>query len=467
MALWQNRKLKRINILEGSVSSGKTWISLVLWAFWVRTMPDDKLYMMCAKSLTTLKRNCLFPLQDLVGEDNFSFSINTKEGQLFGRKILFEGANDARSESKIRGLTLQGAYCDELTQFPEDFFTMLLSRLRVDGAKLIGTTNPDSPSHWLKVNYIDRKEQLDLLDIVFLLDDNTTLPQDYVQSIKAEYVGVFYKRFVLGLWCMAEGMIYPEYEKAIERPPQRTADKYVLSCDYGTLNAFAVLLWGHYGNTWYAVDGWYYSGRDTGYQMTDEEYGRKIDEKFGKYSSDFEKLQIIVDPSAASFITELKRKKRYKVNAADNDVMDGIRETASAMYQGLIKISPEIKEWEREAAGYVWDNKSVDERPIKVNDHCLTGETLVMTETGEKKISDLVGTNGNVWSYNTETKQAELKPYTDCRLTQRNASIYRIELADGNYIRCTGEHPILTVQGYKRADELTDNDEIIGVYENE
>ena len=202
MSLWQTNRLKRINLLEGSVSSGKTWISLVLWAFWVKTMPDDGLYMMCAKSLTTLKRNCLLLLQELVGENNFTFSVPAKEGQLFGRKVLFEGANDARSEAKIRGLTLQGAYCDELTQFPQDFYTMLLSRLRKPGAKLFATTNPDSPSHWLKTNYIDRQNELDFLDVKFLLDDNTTLPADYVENIKREYTGIFYERFILGIGCL-------------------------------------------------------------------------------------------------------------------------------------------------------------------------------------------------------------------------------------------------------------------------
>jgi PBSX family phage terminase large subunit len=213
MRLWQKDKLKRINLLEGSVSSGKTWISLVLWAFWVKTMPasQDCLYLMCAKSLTTLKRNCLILLQELVGEDNFTFSIPSKDGELFGRKIILEGANDMRSESKIRGLTLQGAYCDELTQFPQDFFVMLLSRLRLSGAKLFATTNPDTPYHWLKQEYIDRQNDLDLLDIQFLLDDNTTLPQDYVTNVKREYTGVFYQRFILGKWVVAEGAIYQAF----------------------------------------------------------------------------------------------------------------------------------------------------------------------------------------------------------------------------------------------------------------
>lgn len=138
-------------------------------------MPQDKLYLMCAKSLTTLKRNCLILLQELVGERNFTFSIPAKEGYLFGRRILFEGANDARSESKIRGMTLQGAYCDELTQFPEDFFAMLLSRLRLPGAKLIATTNPDHPKHWLMERYIERSDELDFLDVKFTIESTLQL----------------------------------------------------------------------------------------------------------------------------------------------------------------------------------------------------------------------------------------------------------------------------------------------------
>lgn len=374
MSLWQTNRLKRINLLEGSVSSGKTWISLVLWAFWVKTMPDDGLYMMCAKSLTTLKRNCLLLLQELVGENNFTFSVPAKEGQLFGRKVLFEGANDARSEAKIRGLTLQGAYCDELTQFPQDFYTMLLSRLRRKGAKLFATTNPDSPSHWLKTNYIDRQNELDFLDVKFLLDDNTTLPADYVENIKREYTGIFYERFILGHWVLAEGLIYPMYADAIQEPPadwRERAENVYLSIDYGTLNAFAALLWAKIGGVSYAVDGYYYSGRTEGATKTDEEYADEIDKRFGRFGNEWSKLRVIVDPSAASFIAELRRHKKYLVMQAKNAVLDGIRETASAMAQGKIKISPTLKDWQREAEGYVWDDSSGEDRPVKVEDHYM------------------------------------------------------------------------------------------------
>ena len=227
MELWRTNRLRRLNILEGSVSSGKTWVSLVLWAFWVKTMPEGGLYLMCAKSLTTLKRNCLLLLQELVGESNFTFSVPAKEGTLFGRRILLEGANDSRSESKIRGLTLQGAYCDELTQFPEDFFAMLLSRLRMPGAKLIATTNPDTPRHWLKTAYLDRADELDLLDVQFLLDDNTVLPEEYVYNIKREYTGVYYERYILGRWVLAEGIIYRDFADNREKYTIKDVEKWL------------------------------------------------------------------------------------------------------------------------------------------------------------------------------------------------------------------------------------------------
>lgn len=209
LRLWQSGNLRRINLLEGSVRSGKTWITLVLWAFWVATMPEDAAYLMVAKTLTSLRRNCLDLLETLVGKKNFTYSIPKKEARLFGRLVYLEGVNDARAESKIRGMTLQGALCDELTLFTEDFFAMLLSRLSLPGAKLFGSTNPDNPGHWLMKNYIDRQDQLDMLVMKFLIDDNPALDGEYVRQLKREYVGVYYKRFILGRWVAADGAVYP------------------------------------------------------------------------------------------------------------------------------------------------------------------------------------------------------------------------------------------------------------------
>lgn len=373
MKLWQGNQLCRINLLEGSVSSGKTWISLVLWAFWVATMPDDKLYLMCAKSLTTLKRNCLILLQELVGEKNFTFSVSAKEGYLFGRRVLFEGANDARSESKIRGMTLQGAYCDELTQFPEDFFAMLLSRLRVPGAKLIATTNPDNPYHWLMLRYIKRAEQLDFLDIKFTIDDNTTLPKDYVENIKREYTGVFYDRFILGKWVAADGLIYPMFDKGrhVLKEEPATEGEYYVSSDYGIQNPNVFLLWRKECGTkrWICLREDYYSGRDERRQLTDSQIVDRLDAMLDGIMP----KRIIIDPSAASMKAELRR-RGYHTQDAQNDVLNGISDVCSMLGSGNLVFTEKCKNTIAEFGSYLWDSDAVDrgqDSPLKENDHAM------------------------------------------------------------------------------------------------
>lgn len=206
---------KRVNLLTGSVRSGKTYISLLKWAMFVAQMPEDAEYLMVGKTITSLKRNCLGLLQTLVG-DNFIYSASQKKGTLFGRTVWLEGANDDRAESKIRGMTLAGAYVDELTQIPEDFYKMLLSRLSVKNAKLYATTNPDAPSHWVKQLIIDN-EDIEKKVWNFILDDNEILKkenEEYFINLKKEYQsmgGVFYDRFILGLWVLAEGLIYKQF----------------------------------------------------------------------------------------------------------------------------------------------------------------------------------------------------------------------------------------------------------------
>lgn len=201
--------LARINLFCGSVRSGKTWGSLLLWALWVALQKRDAPFLMVGKTSETLRRNCLDVLQKLVGEKNFVFNFGKGRGMLFGRVVLFLGAADARAEAKIRGLTLSGAYCDEVSLFPEDFFAMLLSRLSTKGAKLIATTNPENPGHWLKKQYMDRGDELDLRVEEFLLEDNVFLDAAYVKNLKNEYTGAFYDRYILGKWVAAEGAVYP------------------------------------------------------------------------------------------------------------------------------------------------------------------------------------------------------------------------------------------------------------------
>lgn len=377
MELWRRNKLKRINLLEGSVSSGKTWISLVLWAFWVKTMPETGLYLMCAKSITALRRNCLLLLQELVGEGSFTFSTSAKEGYLFGRRVLLEGANDARSESKIRGLTLQGAYCDELTMLPEDFFAMLLSRLRMPGAKLIATTNPDTPRHWLKENYIDRADELDFLDVRFLIDDNTTLPAEYVENIKREYVGVYYERFILGHWVIAEGLIYPMFDNVVPTV-ERKYTQYYVSMDFGIQNPTAMLLWGLCDDVWYLVREYYHSGRETGVQKTVSQYYGELE----KLCSGLTIKSLIIDPSATPFIAECRRTIKFRVWKANNEVIDGIQHTAEVLQSRKLLVNDCCERTINEFGLYSWDQDAPEDKPIKENDHAMDAVRYFVNTVG-------------------------------------------------------------------------------------
>ena len=207
--------LHRINLLYGSVRSGKTWISLLKWAIWVGQQAQDKQFLMVGKTITTLKRNCLVLLEELIG-DNITYSISQKKAVIFGRTVWLEGANDERSESKIRGMTLMGVYVDELTQIPKDFYLMVLSRLSEKGAVFLATTNPDHPKHYVKTEIIDN----DLLDkqvIKFLIDDNIFLDETYKENLKKEYTGVYYLRFIDGNFVRAEGVVFRDFADNTEK----------------------------------------------------------------------------------------------------------------------------------------------------------------------------------------------------------------------------------------------------------
>lgn len=360
--------MKRINLLEGSVRSGKTWVSLVMWPLFIASCPKDYEFLMVGRTLTTLHRNCLGLLQEL--EPSFKYSLSAKRGELYGRTIWLEGADNIASESKIRGMTLGGAYVDELTLIPQGFYTMLLSRLSQPGAKLIATTNPDAPGHYVHTDIIEN-EEIDKKITKFLFTDNTVLAQkspEYMNELPKEYTGVFYQRYILGEWVQAEGLIYPMFQDAIaEVPLDVQPRRYALSIDYGTQNAFAALLWSERAGIWYAEKEYYYSGREQQHTKTDSEYYVDMQEFVRDIPGD--RIETIIDPSAASFIALLVRDRRFRVIPADNDVINGIRETASAMVKGLIKIAPDCKATIKELAGYVWDDKSAEDRPIKVDDH--------------------------------------------------------------------------------------------------
>ncbi len=363
--------LRRINILHGSVRSGKTFISLVLWCVWIQNMPIDKTYIMTAKTLTTLKRNCLDLLEELAGKQNFTYSISKKEARLFGRKVYLEGVSDSEAESKIRGMTLQGAYCDEITLFTQEFFNMLLSRLSESGAKLFGTTNPDNPNHWFKTNYIDRQDKLDFFMMEFLIDDNTFLDPKYVRELKKEYTGVFYKRFILGQWVAAEGLVYPMFDAGrhtIGKIPDSCGfEEYYISIDYGTLNPCSMGLWRLDDSLAVRIGEWYYSGRENKKQLTDEEYYENLKALANGYNIKC----VVIDPSAASFIATIRRHGEFTVRKANNSVLDGIRITGTLLKDDKLLFHTSCSASIREFGTYAWDDKSTEDKVIKEFDHAM------------------------------------------------------------------------------------------------
>lgn len=373
----------RINIWHGSVRSSKTIMSIIRWIEYVKTAPPGKL-LMVGKTERTLKRNILDVIEDIVGKKNYHFSSGKGEVKIFGRTIEIVGANDERSENKIRGMTLAGAYGDEITLWPESFFKMLMTRLSVKGAKFFGTTNPDSPYHWLKTDYIDREEELNVNTFHFTLHDNPALDPEYVKSLEAEYSGLWYKRFIQGLWVLAEGVVYDMFdnEKHVISADQLPVnvmefDRYYVPIDYGTANPTVFLLIGERTkNTGereaYVLKEYYYDGRKHQRQKTNAEYANDLVEFIGNIPI----TSIFVDPSAKSFITELRQDDRItaSVNEADNDVVEGIRVVSRNLKNDVLYVLDTCTNLIREFNSYMWDPKAQkqgEDKPIKENDHAL------------------------------------------------------------------------------------------------
>lgn len=300
---------------------------------------------------------------------------------LFGERVHCLGAEKVSQVSKLRGMSIKYCYGDEVAEWNQEVFELLKSRLDKEYSCFDGTLNPEGPNHWLK-EFLD--SDVDIYNQHYTIFDNPYLPPEFVEQLCKEYEGtVYYERYILGNWALAEGLIYPMYESCFAEAIGNTPEKYCLSLDYGTQNAFAGILWGKFGDTWYGLKEYYYSGRNTGIQKTDEEYFEDLCEFVGSISN----LETIIDPSAASFITLLKRKGKgkFKVRKANNAVEDGIRETATALKSGRLKISPKMKNWKKEAGGYIWDPKAHDDSPLKENDH-LMDATRYFVKT--KRISE-------------------------------------------------------------------------------
>lgn len=368
----------RWNIKTGATRSGKTYMDYYLIPKRLRAVEGKEgLNVILGNTRETIRRNVILPMQNIYGVARVGNIRADNSCFMFGQQVFVLGADNANHVDRIRGTSIKYCYGDEITTWNPEVFDMLKSRLDKEYSVFDGTCNPASPMHWFK-EFLD--SDADIYQQAYTIDDNPFLSPTFVANLKKEYAGtVYYERYILGEWALAEGIIYPMYSEAILRPPEGPAEKYVLSIDYGTQNPFSAGLWAKYGDVWYREREYYYGGRDRGIQKTDNEYLDDLNKEFGDITPGMS-LTVIIDPSAASFIALLRKQHgRYAVRKANNAVLDGIRETAAAMKTGKIKISPDCKAWIKEAQGYVWDS-SGDDAPVKENDHAMD-ETRYFVKT--------------------------------------------------------------------------------------
>lgn len=364
----------RWNLKIGAVRSGKSFVDIAFMIPWRLRQLQDKpgLNVILGVSKETIERDVLQPMREIY-TDAIVGTINQRNIAIVcGVPVYCLGAEKVSQVSKIQGSSIKYCYGDEIAKWNQEVFEMLKSRLDKSYSCFDGACNPEYPGHWLKT-FIDR-EDLDIYVQKYKIFDNPFLPPDFVKDLCKEYEGtVYYGRYINGEWTLAEGLIYPMYKEALVStvPADVSASEHTLSIDYGTQNAFAAILYAKYNDVWYAIDEYYYSGRDTGAQKTDEEYAQDLDKWLSSYGFS-NAIETIIDPSAASFITLLrKRGQRYKVRHANNDVADGIRETATALKTGKLKICECCKSTVKEIQGYVWDDKAANDVPVKVNDHAM------------------------------------------------------------------------------------------------
>lgn len=378
----------RINLWCGAVRSGKSFISLWALLDMCHRAPPGNLVII-GRTNDTIKRNIIDELYRIPGIHAYYYP-GKRELHMEGRVIYCIGANDERSESKIRGPTFSGAYVDEATLIPESFFKMLLSRLSRSGSYLIATTNPDSPFHWLKREFIDRKDELDIKIFNFTMADNPSLTVEYVDALKKEYRGLWYRRFINGEWCLAEGSVYDFFDESIHviAEPPSFAKYYIVGIDYGTTNPTAFVLLGF--NDEYPVKIWaqkeyYFDSKQEGRQKTDSEYA----DDFFEFIADYPIKTVFMDPSAASFKLELRRRsQQIVIRDAKNEVLDGIRTVSLRLATGDLKICKNCPKLIQEFQSYVWDPKKSEkgeDQPIKAFDHALDAlRYALFTQWGTK-----------------------------------------------------------------------------------
>lgn len=357
----------RWNFKGGATRSGKTYLDF-RWIIPIRIrerVGKDGLAVILGVTKSTIERNVLEPMRNLYGDTLVGTISSDNTVWLFGEKCYCLGAEKVSQVSKIRGASIKYCYGDEVADWSEEVFELLKSRLDKEYSCFDGTFNPQYPGHWLK-QFLD--SDADIFSQTYTIDDNPFLPESFKENLKKEYSGtVFYDRYIRGLWVLAEGLVYPQFGEQCITDEEPKAGRYYISVDYGTLNPFSAGLYCVTKQGAVRINEYYHSGRDTKAQKTDEEYYEELKKLADGYNVDY----VVVDPSAASFITTIFRHGQIHVVKANNDVLDGIRRTSVYLQRGTLKIHKRCKDAIREFGLYRWDEDSSVDKVIKEDDHAM------------------------------------------------------------------------------------------------
>lgn len=462
---------KKFNLAHGSVRSGKTVCTLFAFIKAIYNCPGSSMVIF-GYSQRTIYNNVI---SLLLNSDEFEafrplfhYTKSPNPKLIFGNKeIICIGAGDEGTLGQVQGITIDLCYCDEFTLYPENLIEMIRTRLSKPHSKLYASMNPKQPTHVLK-EWIERAENgSDLYyELHFTLDHNPFLPKSYKDDLKQTLTGLFYKRYYLGLWCLAEGAVYEFFDTDLHvvRKPPRAAEYWIAGIDVGSANPFACVLigisTGKYENASYAmwVEDEYYWNPDPskdGRRKTMSEFMSDLEKFFEPYYL----KGIYIDPSAAAFKEEMRRSPLYHPIDANNEVIYGIERVAREMQRGNLVILDRCENLINEIEGYVWDARKTEkgkDEPLKKNDHaCLTKDTVVETRTGKKKINEIQeGDEVLGWDIDALVMTSVL----GSGLTRHNSEIYQIELENGITLKCTEDHKFYTQRGYIQLKDLTLSD---------
>lgn len=363
---WHNAT-HRWNIKQGATRSGKTFLDYYLIPKRIMNCSGNGLILLLGNTRGTLNRNILEPMRNIWGKELVGKISTDNTVMMFGKKVHTLGADKISQVQKLQGAGIEYCYGDEITTWCEEVFSMLKSRLDKPNSLFDGTCNPDSPNHWFK-KFLDSDADIFLQH--YTIDDNPFNSPVFVENLKKEYLGtVYYDRFILGKWAAAEGLVYPMFSAKnhvvdlLEDP----CGEYYISVDYGTINPTSMGLWCKKGKDAVRVREYYYDSKKNLKQLTDEEYYQALCD----LSKGHDIRYVIVDPSAASFITTIRRHGKFTVKKADNKVIDGIRLCATMLSSGNLKFSSSCKDIIREFGSYCWDSDSYTDQVIKKNDHAM------------------------------------------------------------------------------------------------